>query len=459
MIGRFTPPKTIQTIYIESHSQPALSDMMFVRTISRLLAVIVCELLFIAAPAYSQLLATPSDYSPPLAAVSDEAEKAIPRIRVVDGLQVELFAAEPLLANPVAFCIDDQGRFYVAETFRHTTGVTDNRSHMYWLEDDLACRTVVDRVAMYRRHLGAGFAAYEVEHERVRRLVDTTGDGRADHATVFADGFSDAAAGIGAGLIARDGQVWYACIPDLWMLQDRDDDGFAEHRHSLHHGYGVHVAFIGHDLHGLCFGPDGKLYFSIGDRGLHVETDARTISYPDAGAVLRCNPDGSDLELFATGLRNPQELAFDEFGNLFTGDNNADGGDQARLVHVVERAIAALAHRLPIFRTPVRLAPWNEERLGSLAQPARRPHIVPPIANFAAGPRGSPPSRQWLQVRGPWPLLPCDFRGSSSISGSLVPTLGPAARQLQTIDHDQFAWSIRPPTSISATTVHSTSPD
>src|SRR5262245_33611486 len=67
---------------------------------------------------------TPTTYSPYVAPPSKEGELAIKRFRVPKGFKVELFAAEPLLANPVAFCIDEQGRFYVAETFRLLSGVT-----------------------------------------------------------------------------------------------------------------------------------------------------------------------------------------------------------------------------------------------------------------------------------------------------------------------------------------------
>src|SRR4026209_2521112 len=82
---------------------------------------------------------------------SDEAERALRRFRIPKGFKVELFAAEPLLANPVAFTIDEKGRFYVAETFRLHTGVTDIRGHMNWLNDDLASKSVEDRVAMMRK--------------------------------------------------------------------------------------------------------------------------------------------------------------------------------------------------------------------------------------------------------------------------------------------------------------------
>src|SRR5262249_50360653 len=141
-------------------------------------------------------------YEPAIAPASEEAQRAMRAFRVPPGLAVELFAAEPLLANPVAFCIDEKGVVYVAETFRRNAGVTDPREHMSWLDDDLASHTVADRVAMSRKYLGAAFARYTAEHERVRRLVDRDGDGRADAATVFADGFNDPAAGIGAGLLA-----------------------------------------------------------------------------------------------------------------------------------------------------------------------------------------------------------------------------------------------------------------
>src|SRR5262249_31802229 len=212
--------------------------------------------------------------------------------------------------------IDEHNRFYVAETYRLHAGVTDDRGHMDWLDDDLASSTVADRVALYHKHLKDRFSTYEKEHDRVRLIEDTDGDGKADPSTVFADAFPSAASGIGAGLLARGGNVWYTCIPDLWLLRDTKGTGHADVRRSLHTGYGVHVGFLGHDLHGLRMGPDGKLYFSIGDRGFNIQTEGRTVAYPDTGAVLRCNPDGSGLEVVATGLRNPQELAFDQYGNL-----------------------------------------------------------------------------------------------------------------------------------------------
>ena len=88
-------------------------------------------------------------------------------------------------------------------------------------------------------------------------------------------------------------------------------------------------------MHGLTWGPDGRLYWSIGDRGYNVHTPEGNTCSID----IRCGVRWSgwiNLEVFHTGLRNPQEIAFDDYGTLFTGDNNSDGGDRARLVHVAE---------------------------------------------------------------------------------------------------------------------------
>ncbi len=218
----------------------------------------------------------------------------------------------------------------------------------------------------------------------------------------------------------REDTVWYACIPWLWKLRDSSGDGRADERTILHQGYGVHVGFLGHDLHGLRFGPDGRLYFSIGDRGFNVTTrEGRTLAVPDTGSVLRCNSDGSDLEVFATGLRNPQELTFDEYGNLFTGDNNSDSGDRARWVYVVEGGDSGWRIGYQFMERPTSRGPWNEERLWYPAFSGQAAYIVPPIANLADGPSGLTydPGVSQLPPEYKNHFFLVDFRGASGQSG------------------------------------------
>lgn len=327
-------------------------------------------------------------FEPHVEEASPEAEAAAARIKLPEGFQASLFAAEPMLANPVCFDIDDRGRVYVGETFRHSQGATDLRDHMEWLEDELQTRTVADRLRMFEKWEGEDYADYAVASERVRRIVDVDGDGRADEASVFATGFDDPAAGIGAGLLALGPEVYYSCIPDLLLLRDADDDGLAEGREILSTGYGVNIAMIGHDLHGLLLGWDGRLYFSCGDRGFTVLTENGVIEHVDAGAVLRCELDGSGLEVWHTGLRNPQELAFDDFGNLFTGDNNSDSGDRARWVHVVENGDSGWRYSYQWIEGTWSRGPWNDEKLWHPHHAGQAAYIVPPIVNHGAGPSG-----------------------------------------------------------------------
>ena len=382
-------------------------------------------------------------YNPAVSPASPDAARSMTLIRVPAGLKLELYAAEPLLANPVAFSFDEKGRAYVVETFRLHHGVTDNRGHMNWLEADLASRTVADRVAMYRKYLGKEAETYGVEHDRIRLVEDRDGDGKADHATVFADGFNNIAAGLAAGVLARRGNVYFSCIPDLWLLRDTNGDGKADFKRSLHNGYGVHVGFLGHDLHGLTFGPDGRLYFSIGDRGLNVTAaDGRILNAPDTGSVLRCEPDGSGLEIYATGLRNPQELAFDDLGNLFTVDNNSDSDDKARLVYLTEGGDSGWRMGYQYIEEPVSRGPWNAEKLWHPQFEGQAADIVPPLINLSDGPSGLVfnPGVTLLPDRYLRHFFLADFRGASGSSGVRAFDLKPKGAAFELGDSEQFLW-------------------
>lgn len=350
-----------------------------------------------------------------VAAASDDAQKQIPSFELGPGLVCDVVAAEPDICNIVAFAIDDRGRLYAAETFRIKDGVFDNRSYMQWKDRDLACLTVADRAKKYEEFLADDLERLAKYSERVRMLVDTDKNGTFDRSTVFATGFNALTDGIASGVLPVGDDVYFTNIPKLWRLRDTNDDGVADEREVLHDGYGVHTSLIGHDLHGLVVGPDRRLYFSIGDRGLHVEHEGKTHAYPHEGAVLRCELDGSDLEVVHRGLRNPQELAFDKYGDLFTGDNNSDGGDKARLVQIVPGADSGW--RIGYQWLSDRGA-WNREKLWHPRHPEQPAWILPPISNFANGPSGfAYDPGVGLDERYRDCFFLCDFRGGAAYSG------------------------------------------
>lgn len=385
----------------------------------------------------------PTPEEPKVAEASREGQDAISSFKVPEGWHAELFAAEPNVANIVSFTLDRQGRAYACESFRQNKGVTDNRGHNEtWLRADLAAKTVADRIAYHKLLLGEkGVAEYQAQDDRIRLVEDTDGDGLVDRSTVFASGFNRLEDGTGAGVIEFGGSVYYTCIPKLWKFVDRDGDGKADDRIVLHDGYGVRVAFRGHDMHGLVVGPDGRLYFSIGDRGYSVMTkEGKTLSDPASGAVFRCELDGSGLELFATGLRNPQELAFDQFGNLFTGDNNSDGGDKARWVYVVEGGDTGW--RMEYQYIPDR-GPFNREKIWYPFHPEQPAYIVPPVENVGDGPSGLiyyPGTGLGEQYNDCFLLA--DFRGTPNQSGIRTIRVEPRGAHFKLASNDKLVWNI-----------------
>jgi quinoprotein glucose dehydrogenase len=363
----------------------------------RLLVLLTAPALLTAALAVDPATPTPAKGDPELPDGTDKAVKHMATFRVPAGVKVTLFAAEPKLASPVAISVDDKGRVFVAEEHRLGRGAAENRDNAafkfsFFLDDDLRSNTLADRLANYKKwqaKMPGGMDWFSKYSDQVRLVEDTDGDGKADKSSVFAGGFNDPLDGLAAGVLAHNGDVYFTCIPNLWKLRDTKGTGVADQREKLLTGFGPNIAFFGHDLHGLIVGPDGKLYFSVGDRGFDVTSkEGKHFTGPRNGAVFRCDMDGSNFEVVMRGLRNPQELAFDEYGNLFADDNNCDKGDHGRLVYVLEDADAGWNMAYQTIPAPYMAGPWFAERMWHLPNPGQPAWMLPPVGKIGTGPAG-----------------------------------------------------------------------
>ena len=319
---------------------------------------------------------------------------------VAESLQFRatVFAAASQIPAPVAFSIDDRGVVYTANSLRFAGhGLFDVRAWRAILPDDIKLTSVAERRAATEHWARSGMldrpgqtvtleglARYS---EQVRRLVDQDGDGVADEVRIFAEGMNEPERGAMAGVLATGRRVYATAIPEL--ISWRDSLGEALERRTLQSGFGIHMGQGGHDMHGLTLGLDGRIYWSIGDRGFAITTREGRRYAGHEGAVFRCWPDGSGLELYARGLRNPQELAFDDHGDLFTADNNADVGDHSRWLYLPEGANGGWEYFLQF--TPA-CGPWLREHewepafaRGDAAQPAWVLHPVGEPGSCPAG--------------------------------------------------------------------------
>lgn len=348
---------------------------------------------------------------------------------IPEGTEMTMFAAkgESGIINPTALCFDEKGALYVSETPRFGKQVLDARGHRYWFLDDLKAQTTADRMALHEKWKDkVSLESMRGNSETIKKFTDADGDGKADAKTTFADGFDGILDGVGAGVFAHEGKVYFACIPKLYMLEDKDGDGISDKREVIADGFGVKIWFSGHDMNGFALGNDGRIYSTIGDRGFSLTTrEGKKYHHPNVGAVMRFEPDGTGFEVIHTGLRNPKEIAFDEFGNGITVDNNSDQGDKARLVYVMDgadsgwnaghQAMHTFREEIGLPETPINM--WMAEKMSLPRNDSQPAFMMPPLANITNGPSGLTyhPGTGFLESQ-KGRFLICDFRGNQPAS-------------------------------------------
>jgi len=331
---------------------------------------------------------------------------------VIAGLELRVWAPPGLVANPLTLDFDSDGRAFVVSSARAGL-LLDIRQHPDWVPAVHSLRTTEALRAFFRREMAPersdentwlpdynedgshDYRDLTVVAERVFRVDDTDGDGLADLSTVVHEGFNDdIASDIAGGILLHGDDLYVTAAPDLWRLSDSTGDGLYDQTVSVSHGYSVHPAFSGHDMSALAQGPDGRIYWKIGDIGLSVVDDTgRRWERPNNGAVLRSEPDGSNFEVFAWGLRNTQEITFDKFGNLISVDNDGDhAGETERVVYIVQGSDAGWRSTWQYGKyTDPRnngYNVWMEESLFRPRFDGQAAYITPPIAPHHSGPSG-----------------------------------------------------------------------
>lgn len=221
-------------------------------------------------------------------------EEETKTLKVPEGFEAKLFAAEPLIVNPSAIDVDTKGRVWAAE------------------------------IQWYRGK------AKNPPADCIKVLEDTDGDGVADKATVFAEGVFAPMSVCVAGT-----KVYVATSPDLWVYEDKDGDLKADGPpEKLLTGFGGKNH--DHGAHSLVLGPDHKWWMAHGDTGFNVSGKDGSKMEHRWGGMLRGELDGTKLEAYAVNFRNPYELGVSSFGESFCSDNDNDGNRSVRICWIVD---------------------------------------------------------------------------------------------------------------------------
>ncbi|MGL6267501.1 MAG: DUF7133 domain-containing protein, partial [Chitinophagaceae bacterium] len=332
--------------------------------------------------------------------------------QLAEGLSATLWGIDSLVKSPIAIDIDNNGRLYYTTTNRQNNSEFDIRGHQDWEIRSISLQTVEDRRKFLHTELSPqnsykntwlkdvngdssrDWIDLTIEKENVFRLSDINGDGVADKSQLLVDDFNDEVTDVAGGVLSDGNDLYVAAAPDLWKMRDINGDGVADEKISLSHGYGVHIGFGGHGMSGVEMGPDGKIYWQIGDIGFNGKSqDGQKFEYPNSGVLVRSNPDGSDFEVFASGLRNTHEFAFDKYGNIISEDNDGDhAGEKERLVYIVNGSDAGWRSNWQYgkYNDPDNntYKVWMDEKMYLPRFEGQAAYITPCITNFVSGPAG-----------------------------------------------------------------------
>ena len=293
--------------------------------------------------------------------VDRSPDSAIAGFDIADGLQVELFAAEPFMLSPSSIDIDHLGRVWVCEIV----------NYRHFRNQDNEPREQGDRILV---------------------LEDTDQDGMADKKTVFYQGRDiDSPHGVcvlGEKVIVSAGE-------NVIVFTDADGDLVPESQEVMFTG----ISGVQHDhgIHAFAMGPDGKLYFNFGNEGKQLKTttgelviDASGNPIEDnrnpyqQGMAFRCDLDGSNVETLGWNFRNNWELCVDSFGNIWQSDNDDDGNRGTRINFVMEYGNYG-------YRDEITGATWQTKRIGFESEKPLQhwhlndPGVVPNILQTGAG--------------------------------------------------------------------------
>jgi putative membrane-bound dehydrogenase-like protein len=215
-------------------------------------------------------------------------EKAAQVMTVPEGFTVKLFAGEPDIRQPIALCLDDRGRLWVAE------------AHCY-------PRRLPQQGPLLPDSLKA-------QGDRILIFEDTDSDGKFDKRTVFLEGLN-----LVSGLEVGFGGVWIGAAPYLLFVPIKEGaDKPAGPPQVLLDGWGWHDTH--ETLNSFLWGPDGWLY---GCHGVFTHSRVGKPGTPDAqrvplnAGIWRYHPTRHVFEVFAHGTSNPWGLDFNDHGQAF----------------------------------------------------------------------------------------------------------------------------------------------